>query len=266
MAILSFGHSDLVMFSLRKFQSFLESTHAGRPTYVFAAVDSTNSYLRSLALAGASEGTCVLAESQFAGRGRFDRPWYSSPDLNLTFSILLHSPGTLAHPGTLSLIISDAVARSVEETTGRQVETRWPNDVYLNGRKLAGILLERVPAGDELTVAGIGLNVNQTLFPAEIADRATSLKSETGKEIGREGLLARLLLSIERTLADEPAAVLRSWRSRFRFIGHEVTLVVGDRSVTGFVEGIGAEGELLFHDQTGATRRYYAGEIQRVLQ
>jgi len=243
------------MFSLLKFQAELKTAYIGRPIYVFEALDSTNSYLKSLSVSGANIGTCVLAEYQWAGRGRHHRAWVSSPYLNLTFSILLPNQKTLRQPGALSLIISAAIAQGVETYVGFPVETRWPNDLFLNGRKFAGILLESVPNDPTKIVAGIGINVNQTDFPPDILLKATSLRLITGREIPREPLLAV-----------NAGDALQAWKERFHLTGKIVKLDLGNEQIVGTIEDVGEDGELLLRDGMGIIRHFYAGEIYQVLQ
>ncbi|MGB9774230.1 MAG: biotin--[acetyl-CoA-carboxylase] ligase [Bacteroidota bacterium] len=255
-----------LMFSLSKFQAELKTAYIGKPIYIFEALDSTNSYLKSLTVSGANTGTCVLAEYQWAGRGRHHRAWISSPYLNLTFSILVPNQKTLQQPGALSLIISAAIAVGVETYVGLPVETRWPNDLLLNGRKFAGILLENVPNDPTKIVAGIGINVNQTDFPPDILLRATSLRLMTGREIPREPLLAHLLKNVEGALALEVNDALQAWERRFLLTGKTVKLDLGNEQIVGTVEGVGKDGELLLRDGMGVIRHFYAGEIYQVLQ
>jgi len=254
------------MFSLLKFQAELKTAYIGRPIYVFEALDSTNSYLKSLTVSGANIGTCVFADYQWAGRGRHHRAWVSSPYLNLTFSILVPNQETLRQPGVLSLIISAAIAQGVETYVGIPVETRWPNDLFLNGRKFAGILLESVPNDPTKIVAGIGINVNQTDFPPDILLKATSLRLITGREIPREPLLAHLLKKVEETLAVNVGDALQAWKERFHLTGKIVKLDLGNEQIVGTIEDVGEDGELLLRDGMGIIRHFYAGEIYQVLQ
>src|SRR5581483_105763 len=153
-----------------------------------AEIDSTQRLARDLARAGAEEGTCVVAEAQSAGRGRLGRTWHSPPGTNLYCSVVLRPP-----------LAPAAVPAAVAETTTLSAEIKWPNDVLVGGRKVAGILteleaeLERV----RFVIVGIGVNLNTTAFPAELAERATSLALASGRPVDRAAFTGRLLAALE---------------------------------------------------------------------
>src|SRR5581483_2965854 len=164
-----------------------------------AEIDSTQRLARDLARAGAEEGTCVVAEAQSAGRGRLGRTWHSPPGTNLYCSVVLRPPLAPAAVPQLALVAGVAVAAAVAETTTLSAEIKWPNDVLVGGRKVAGILteleaeLERV----RFVIVGIGVNLNTTAFPAELAERATSLALASGRPVDRAAFTGRLLAALE---------------------------------------------------------------------
>ena len=173
--------------------------------YCFQQVESTN----SLALAAAAqsrqtepapEGAVFLAEEQTAGRGRGGHSWHSEPGTGIYCSFLLRPPLSPADALWFSLSAGVAVHDAVHETTGMSPDLRWPNDVLLNEKKFAGILTEMSsePTRVQHAVIGIGINVNQERFPAELRGMATSLRIESGKEWSRLELTAALVRAVDR--------------------------------------------------------------------
>jgi len=167
----------------------------GRPLYKYQIVRSTNDLALQLAREGAPEGTLVLAEAQTGGRGRWGRGWHSPEGKGIWASLILRpedDPG-----GTLAVGVASGIAEAIRETAGVDAQVKWPNDVVVGGRKLAGVLVER---GGGAYVVGFGVNVLQAKedFPPELRDRATSLFLETGRAWDREELLWGILEEVER--------------------------------------------------------------------
>ena len=209
-------------------------TALGTPRLHFRVTDSTNARARELALAGAPHGSIVTAREQSAGRGRQGRTWSAAPGRALLCSVLLRDP-----PKLLPLIAGVAVA----EITDERAQLKWPNDVLLGGRKVAGILVEGRPQ-EGWAVLGIGLNValRDEDFPQELRDRATSLGLEP-HDI--EPTLQQLLSSLERWLASEPAQVLDEVRRRDALNGQRIRWADGE----GVATGIDEEGRLVVDDR-----------------
>ncbi|MBV8431317.1 MAG: biotin--[acetyl-CoA-carboxylase] ligase [Solirubrobacterales bacterium] len=208
-------------------------------------MDSTNARARSLAEAGAPHGTLVTAAEQSAGRGRQGRTWSAPGGRALLCSVLLRQP-----PRLLPLAAGIAVAEEV----GPAAQVKWPNDVLLDGRKVAGILVEGRPQ-ESWAVLGIGLNValEETDLPPELRQRAGSLR-RSAEEI--EPTLERLLLGLERWLATPPEDLLAVLRERDALLGRRVHW----QGREGEASGIDEEGRLVVH--TGAGRVVLdAGEV-----
>lgn len=163
---------------------------------------STNDFAWEAASRGVSEGFTVFAERQTAGRGRYGRRWESAAGKGLWFSVLLRPPITLNESPRLTLLLANAVAATINEEIGCVTSIKPPNDIYVAGRKIAGILVEGRTAGDGsyIAVAGIGVNVNQTLddFPEALRASAGSLAMATGRTISRSKLAVALLRNIEK--------------------------------------------------------------------
>jgi BirA family transcriptional regulator, biotin operon repressor / biotin---[acetyl-CoA-carboxylase] ligase len=172
----------------------------GQPVFRFDGIDSTMREAAERAEAGSPEGTLVVADRQTAGRGRLGRAWVSEPGVGLYFSLILRPPVPAAQSAVLTLALGLGVARGIGEACGRQCDIRWPNDVLLNEKKCAGILVEMSGGGESVlhAIAGIGINVNHKSLPPELAATATSLRIETGCEYVLETVLAAVLSNTER--------------------------------------------------------------------
>jgi BirA family biotin operon repressor/biotin-[acetyl-CoA-carboxylase] ligase len=218
----------------------------GTPRVHHRATDSTNLRARELAIAGAPPGTLVTAGEQSAGRGRQGRTWSAPPGRALLMSLVLRDP-----PGMLPLIGAVAVA----EVCGDRAAIKWPNDVLLDGRKVAGILVEGRPQ-EGWAVLGIGLNVavRPDDLPEELRDRATGLEREP-EEV--ETVLADLLAALDRRLPEPPEETLAAWRERDALLGREITWTGG----TGVAAGVDERGRLLVDVAGGERVALDAGEV-----
>ena len=217
----------------------------GRPRLHLRLTDSTNTRARELAAAGAPHGTLVTAAEQTAGRGRQGRTWRAPPGRSLLCSVVIRDP-----PPLVSLVAGVATAEAV----GPEAQLKWPNDVYVGRRKVAGILLEGRPQ-ERWGIIGVGVNVAVApeSFPAELADRAGTLG--LGPE-AIEPVLARLLGALERWLAAPVEAVLEAVRARDALLGQTVTWAGG----TARGAGIDDHGRLLV-DTPDGRQALNAGEV-----
>lgn len=227
-------------------------------------VSSTNDEAKRLAADGAPEGTVVIAEKQTAGRGRRGRVWQSVPG-NLFLSIVLRPAIGPAAAPPLAPAIGLAVALAIEDVAPLATELKWPNDVRVNGRKVAGILTESVVSGSTLSavIAGIGLNVGAEL-PPELAEIATTLSREAVRNVRKSevemALLARLGDVYGRFLAGGFPALHAEWSERDALRGHRVTIDAGTR-VEGEGAGIAEDGAYLVRVDPGEIVRVTAGEV-----
>jgi BirA family transcriptional regulator, biotin operon repressor / biotin---[acetyl-CoA-carboxylase] ligase len=225
------------------------------------SVESTNDEVRALAEAGAPDGRIVLAEHQTAGRGRRGAAWFSPAGESLAFSILVRPDEPKALWPRLALAAGLAVAEAME-TFGAQAGIKWPNDVWLGGRKAAGILVE---AGANFAVVGIGLNVNTLEFPPEVAAIATSLRIETGSNFPRAEVLGEIIRRFagrRRQIGDDFEALVSAVRQRCVLTGKSVSLTTASGSKVGVVEGIAAGGELLLRSESGLEKLIQADEVR----
>jgi BirA family transcriptional regulator, biotin operon repressor / biotin---[acetyl-CoA-carboxylase] ligase len=229
-------------------------------------VDSTQAVAFALAASGAADGTVVVADSQAAGRGRRGRPWVDEPGASLLASIVLRPRLEPARLPGLSLAAGIAVAEALSRSAGLSPRLKWPNDVLVGGRKIAGILLESrttgaVDGGRVTAVLGIGINLSQRMFPADLAQRATSVWLVSGRLVDRDALLSALLDALgewRRRLEYRGFAPVRTrWRALADTLGRTVTV----DGVSGVAVDIDVDGALLVNDTEGRRHRVVAGDV-----
>jgi BirA family transcriptional regulator, biotin operon repressor / biotin---[acetyl-CoA-carboxylase] ligase len=247
----------------------------GADVRFFASTESTNAIACRLAASGAREGTVVVADRQTAGRGRLGREWFSPPASGLYVSVVLTPSRARLDPGRattlLTIAAGVALAEAIESATGLRVEIKWPNDLIVAGRKLAGILAEAsgsetpgscIPAS---VVLGYGINVGPMVFPPELADRAGTLESELGRPVDRPVLCAESLAALHGRYSDlldgRFDAILDAWRERAPSSrGTTVSWSTPDGRATGVTAGIDDRGALLVQIGT-RVERIVAGEL-----
>ena len=216
---------------------------------------------REEAVAGAPHGAVVFAEEQTAGRGRFGRRWVSPAGKNLYLTLVLRpDAGRLRR---LSMVAPLALCRAIESVTSLRPAIKWPNDVLVGERKLAGVLIEGESSGADLLFAlvGIGLNVNDPIDDPDIAGIATSLSRETGIETPREPVLAALLNELEGAYSAPSADLYGEWRSRIAILGQPVRLTFRDEVYEGTAEDVDDEGSLILRLTDGTQKTFEAGEV-----
>ena len=198
----------------------------GLPRVHYRSTDSTNERAKQLALVGTPHGTLVTADEQSAGRGRQGRVWTAEPGHALLMSLVLRS---------LDELLSFRAAIAVAESISVPARIKWPNDVWIEGRKVSGILAEGRPQ-EGWAVLGIGLNVSTRSFPDELSEIATSL-ALAGVSVSRDEVLEALLASLERWLAADAAEVLAAWRDRDALLGAPVSCNGGRGRAAGITDG-----------------------------
>ena len=238
----------------------------GRELHTFNSLDSTNRFAKTIAAHGAPEGTLVIAEEQFEGRGRRGRRWHSAPGANLTFSIIIRPRVPPRLIGLLSLYGGLAIAEALREMTPIRPVCKWPNDVLLDGKKVCGILSEAAFQREQLAAAviGIGVNVNQTEFPASIEKPATSLACCAGKSFDRAAVLATLLLQLERRYElirqMKYQQLVDAWLGWTRMLGKEIIVSQQGEIVRGISKSVSEDGSLIL-DTGHAERKVVAGDV-----
>ena len=250
-------------------RSGLCSRVIGRVLEVFPEIGSTNDRAMAAGHGGAAEGFCVLADRQTAGRGRLGRAWVSPAGVGLYTSILLRPKGPLSSLPLLTLVAGLAVADAIQEVAGLSPRLKWPNDVWLDGRKVAGILTELATDGSSArcAVAGIGVNVNHCAddFPPELRPGATSLFQQGGRRIARGILAAAIYNGLDNWYAlfcrDRRETILEAGRLRSATLGRPVQVLAGTEEWRGQAMDLDPDGALLVRDETGALRRVVAGDV-----
>jgi BirA family biotin operon repressor/biotin-[acetyl-CoA-carboxylase] ligase len=231
----------------------------------FVECGSTNDEAAAWARRSAPEGAVVTADAQTKGRGRLGRTWHSPARESLYFSLIVRPRLAPHRLPPLTLIAAIAVAETIEDE-GRIVELKWPNDLLIDGCKVAGILTEMSCRGAqaEQVIIGIGVNLNVCTFPPELEKRATSLFQATGHAVDRARFTARLCHHLEtcyrRFLAVGPAELLPEWRRRATLFGRPVDVLGSDGRIRGIAESVDDEGALNLRTPTG-TIKVVAGEV-----
>ena len=258
-----------VALDLERVRARLESNRLGIRFHYFSELDSTNSQARQLAEEGAAEGEVVLAESQTQGRGRRGRRWESPPLVNLYLSVILRPKLAPVHASQITLMAAVALAETVGCFIARPPAIKWPNDILVDGKKLAGILAEAACDAQrvEYVILGIGLNLNYRIreMPEALRERATSIADLTAKSVARETVLVRLIQDLDRCygeLVESGFERLRlRWEQCFAWRDRNVSAEVDGRSVVGRAAGIDAEGALIIVDAAGHRHRVIAGDV-----
>lgn len=244
------------------------SAIVGRPLIRFDRVTSTMDVAARLAALGSPEGTIVEADLQTAGRGRGGRRWDAPAGSALMLSIILRPSVPASRLGSMSLLAGLAVANVAEEVTSRPATIKWPNDVLIDGRKVAGILLHSRTMGDApnaCLILGIGINVRAT--PATRATRATSLDEAASDHVCRGDVRHRLVVELGGVYrpftGGDLTAAWAKLNDRLAYRDREVTIVDGDRTIQGVVAGLGEIGELLLRRPDGVIQAIVSGELVR---
>ncbi len=247
--------------SPQKITDGLNTNLIGRQVLCYPSLPSTMETARKEAGRGAPEGTAIIADEQTAGHGRLGRAWLS-PEGSVSLSVVLY-PDIAGLP-YLIMIASLAVARGIEAVTGLEALLKWPNDVLINGRKVAGILIETSLKGEavDYAVMGIGININvdMSVFP-EIAATATSLSAELHSSVSRLRVVRRLLLELDDLYKAPQQAVYGEWRSRLTTLGRQVCVVRGGAVQYGRAESVTADGSLMLRLDDGSLTRVLAGDV-----
>jgi BirA family biotin operon repressor/biotin-[acetyl-CoA-carboxylase] ligase len=234
----------------------------------YPSVTSTMEVAAEAVQNGAAGGVVIVADEQTAGRGRLGRPWSSPPGAGLYFSIILRPPLDEERRilSLITLATGVGVRDAISAVAGLATELKWPNDVMVGQRKLAGILAEGSSLGmpEQAIVVGIGINVLRSSHPSEIASRATSIEQELGHGVDRKALLEGVLTAMTARYSDLCAGdgdgILRAWRAVSPSAeGASVEIV--DRAKRGVTAGVDAEGALLVNTASGI-ERVIAGELR----
>ena len=230
---------------------------------------STQDMAAELARAGEPEGLVVIAETQTQGRGRKGRGWVSPPGAGIYLSVILKPGLKPSQIIQIPLVAGVAAARAIRAESGLAPDIKWPNDILIGGKKVAGILTEMSCELDRVNhvILGIGINVNtrKSDLPEPVRDSATSLCAECGRNLSRVALVQRFLTELEAVygsyLADGFESIRQEWKSFSSTIGSQVEITDGAESLTGEALDIDADGFLLLKTASGRTERIVAGDV-----
>jgi BirA family transcriptional regulator, biotin operon repressor / biotin---[acetyl-CoA-carboxylase] ligase len=232
----------------------IERTHEVR---WFESLDSTNRYLLDEARHGALEGLVAVADYQTAGRGRRDRGWVAPPGASLLVSVLLRPSLAPERTPLVAMACGVAMAEAVARVAGFTPGLKWPNDLVVNDRKLAGILAE---ADGDAVVVGAGVNVEWRDFPPELAETATACNVEAGHSVDRHDLLDAFLTELDRRCADLDG-VVEEYQARLATLGRRVRVERPEGDLVGRAVGVGDAGELRVEDDRGAVTEVHVGDV-----
>lgn len=249
----------------------LKTRFLGKSVLAYRSVKSTNDIALGLAEDGQTEGTLITAEQQTAGRGRFGRDWKSPPQTGIYMSLILRPNFPPDQAPALSLVAALAVAESIEQHCPGQVAVKWPNDVLIDRKKVAGILTELATDNSKIkhVVVGIGINVNQTNedFPSDLRHKATSIRIALKEKIDRVALIQSILERFEPAYLEYQETRLQSMLTRLRayssLIGKKVKLDQGGEIIEAEALDIAPDGGLIVRGKAG-TVTVHAGEVSIV--
>ncbi len=236
----------------------------------YESLPSTNTEVARLAAEGAEEGLAVVADEQTAGRGRLQRAWSSPKGAGLYFSILLKPKFATNRWPLITFVAALATGDALFEASNVQTDIKWPNDLLANERKICGILAEAIetPSG-RAVVLGIGINLTNEAFPAELTNVATSVANESGRAAEREAILAALLQALARWYSllqerDGAEKIVAAWSSRSSYAtGKLVQITNGDETLRGHTRGIENDGALRLETAQGM-QLIRAGDVTSV--
>lgn len=249
-------------------KSRIRDEEIGSRIYFKEETDSTNTWAKRLAEEGEVSGTLVCADMQTSGKGRRGRSWSSPKGSSLYFSLLLRPDILPSRASALTLVMGMSVVQALENFLNKPVQIKWPNDVVVSGKKICGILTEMNAQIDyiEYLVIGVGINVNLTEFPREIADTATSVALEAGTVVSRAELAAEVIHCFTKNYGiflktSDMTGLKETYNSMLVNRDHEVRVLGAENGFTGVAMGINEKGELLVKKADGEIVEVFAGEV-----
>ena len=245
--------------------SYLDTRVIGKKIYYFEALASTMDSAMDLAMKGAPEGTLVVAETQTRGKGRLGRAWFSPKYKGIYLSLILKPDILPNQASVLTLLSAVAACEAIKEVCRQDAQIKWPNDIFLNNKKIGGILTEMAAETDRVSfvVIGIGLNVNND--KKSLISGASSLKEEIGEPVSRLQLLQEFLRRIEINYSlfrkKETAHILEKWRQNSLTLGRRVKVYAHKEYLEGEAQDVDVDGGLLVRVDSGITKNVMAGDV-----
>ena len=249
-------------------ESLIKTNWVGREVFYYEEIDSTNAQAKRLAEQAKAHGALFVAEMQSTGKGRRGRSWESPKGTGIWMSLLLRPEIAPSKAPMLTLVMAYSVAMAIREIAEQDVEIKWPNDIVLHGKKICGILTEMSAEIDFINhvVIGVGINVNTTEFPKEIASTATSLKNEGGKKIKRGELIACIMSHFEKNYEafidkQDLSELKDAYNGLLVNCNREVKVLTPGHEYQALALGINELGELLVKKDDGTLEAIFAGEV-----
>lgn len=258
--------NDLI--SEQAIRPYLKTKALGKKLDVYREIDSTNSFTKEAAHYGAVHGTTVIAEIQTGGKGRLGRKFYSPLGMGVYMSVIIRPKLSIDSSLLVTSCAAVAVAQAIERVAPElECQIKWVNDIYINGRKVCGILTEASidveQGGLEYAVIGIGINVQNSSFPEELANTATSIKMEIHHNVSRNMLAAEVLNCLEEQLEHiDDGEFMKEYVRRSNVIGKKITVTQGDDLFTADCFGIDSKGRLLVRCENGEEKAVSSGTIR----
>jgi len=261
---------------IRKLNGLLRTQSLGKVIHYQEEMGSTNTELIELGEKGASEGTVVIADKQTEGKGRLERTWVSPAGANLYISILFRPEIVATDSPLFTFLASIALKETIEKIGVTNTKIKWPNDIQIDGKKVAGVLTEMRSkrAMVDFIVVGIGVNINMSRDSidkemGEVARIATSIKENLGKDIDRAKFTADLLLELEKWYqifsSKGKKAILREWTDKWGDLNKRVRInVEGEPEFEATALGIDDEGYLLVKTDNGEINKVIAGDVSAI--
>lgn len=251
-------------------QSTLHTAFVGQRLLTLDEVTSTQHIAQQEAREGCPSGTVILAEAQTQGKGRLGRTWQSPKGTGIWLSLIVRPNLPLTQVPQLTLLTAVALVRGISQVTGIEASIKWPNDVLIQGKKIAGILTELQTEGNKVqyVIIGLGLNVNQQQsdFPQDLAEIATSLRAVKGEVLDRTKLIASILIQWEELFSLYEAKgftfIKTLWETYALALGETIVARTLQGSITGRALGITDDGTLLLEDAHGNVHQIYSADIE----
>ncbi len=245
-------------------RAMLSRCALAREIILLAETGSTNDEAMRMGRDGAADGTVIFAENQTSGRGRFGRKWDAEPGAALTFSVLLRPQMPMRDWPRLTTCAAVAVAEAIEEMIDGRAAIKWPNDVYLAEKKVAGILIES--HADKFAVVGIGVNVNQKTFAEPLSESAISMRQMVRRELDRAEVAAAILRRLDAllaTLRDDFPKIVAAAEARSYLRGRWIEAEIAGRRECGIAETLDEDGALILRKSDGTALVLSSGEVSR---
>ncbi|WP_054024521.1 biotin--[acetyl-CoA-carboxylase] ligase [Bacillus sp. FJAT-28004] len=257
------------MLSVEKLENRLDTKVFGQQIHYFETVESTQNLARAAAEEGALEGTLFVAEQQVKGRGRMGRGWISPRGKGVWISMVLRPSVPIHFAPQLTLLTAVALCRSLKRLTGLPIGIKWPNDLLIEGKKISGILLESAAEDERLryVIAGVGISVNleESDYPVELLEKATSLRISGQQKWSREEVIADFLKEWEQLyfLYHEQgfSPIVTLWEALSVSLGKTVRLMTPQGDMVGIPMGLDESGAILIQLEDGSIKPVFSAEM-----